>query len=68
MDERALFWIFPALGVAAIAFQLRSGRIAFGLPPGKWRVVEKEQEEGRFWLCIIAEGLLVLILIGQALA
>ena len=68
MNEHTFLRILPALVAVAMVFQLRSGRIRFYQAPKKWRLVEKESDEGLFWLFIVAEGLLVLILIGQALS
>jgi len=68
MNEHAFFWALPALVALGIAFQLRAGRIRLYRAPKAWRLVEKEKDEGRFWLFIVAEVLLVFILIGQALS
>jgi len=35
---------------------------------GRWLTMEKAENEGRFWLFIVAQVLLVIILIGQALS
>jgi len=68
VNEHAFFWTLPALVAVAIFVQLRSGTIRLYQAPKEWRFVEKEKDEGRYWLFIVAEGLLVLILIGQALS
>jgi hypothetical protein len=68
MPDHAIFWFFPALVAFSIVLQLRYGCIPLGWIPGKWQGVEKAEDEGRFWLYIVAQCLLVLILIGQALS
>jgi len=61
-------WTLPALAAAGVGLQLRYGRIPLGWTPSGWHVVERAHDEGRFWLFIVAESLLVLILVGQALS
>jgi hypothetical protein len=63
-SEQAFLWILPALVGFCVVLQLIYGRVAVG----PWRTIEKSAEEGRYWLFIVAESLLVLILIGQALS
>ncbi len=66
MSDDAFLWALPALAAVAIGFQLYAGRIPLCWTPRGWQIVEKAKDEGRFWLFIIAEMLLVLLLIGQA--
>ena len=66
MNERAFFWSLPVLVAVWVVFQLRAGRIRLYKAPKEWQLVEREKEEGRFWLFIVAEVLLFFILIGQA--
>jgi len=61
-NEHAFLWALPVLVAASVVLQLYHGRIVVGA----WRTAEKSENEGRFWLFIVAESLLVLILIGQA--
>ena len=68
MSQQAFFWILPLVVVVCILFQLGTGRIRLYMAPEEWQLVEKEKDEGRFWLFILAEVLLVFILIGQALS
>jgi len=62
-DEHAFLWALPALAAFCVVLQVIYGRVA--VEP--WRTLEKSENEGRYWLFIVAESLLVLILIGQAL-
>jgi hypothetical protein len=62
-NKDPLLWALPLLGLFVVALQLRYGRVVIS----PWRFVEKAEDEGRFWLFIVAESLLVLILVGQAL-
>ena len=68
VSEQAFLWTLPVLVAAVIGLELRYGRIPLGWTPSGWRMVERTQDEGTFRLLIIAESLLVLILIGQALS
>ena len=63
-NEHVFLWVLPALAAAAIGLQLRYGRVVVG----RWLTMEKAENEGRFWLFIVAQVLLVIILIGQALS
>ena len=67
MNEHAFLWTLPALVAVFVGLQLLYGRIVLGWTAGQWRSLEKTDNEGRFWLFIVGEGLLVLALIGQAL-
>jgi hypothetical protein len=61
-NAHAFLWVLPVLAAACVVLQVRYERVV--ITP--WRTVEKGENEGRFWLVIIAESLLVLILVGQA--
>jgi len=61
--ERAFLWALPALIALGIALQLYYGRVVVSA----WRTAEKVDNEGRFWLFIVAEAFLFFILIGQAI-
>jgi hypothetical protein len=63
-NDNYFLWALPVLGSVVVALQLGYGRVVIS----PWRVVEKAEDEGRFWLFIVAESLLVLILVGQALS
>jgi len=58
----AFLWALPALVAFCVVAQLIYGRVAVG----PWRTVDKSENEGRYWLFIVAETLLFLILLGQA--
>ena len=60
--EHAFLWALPVLVAACVGLQLYYGRVAVN----PWRTADRSENEGRFWLFIIAETALVLILIGQA--
>ena len=60
-------WILPVLAAAAIGLQLRYGRVPIGWAPNGWRIIERTQDERRFWLFIVAQILVAFILLGQAL-
>jgi hypothetical protein len=66
MNEHAFFWSLPVLVATCIVLQLRAGRIRLYKAPKEWQLVEREKDEGRFWLFVFAEVLLFFILIGQA--
>lgn len=68
MSNHVFFWLLPAFGAAFLGSQLYTGRIPLYWNPRGWVIIEKEQDEGRYWLFIIAQFLLVLILAGQALS
>ena len=68
MNEHVFFWSLPVLVAVCIVVQLRAGSIRLYKAPKEWQLVEKEKDEGRFWLFIVAEVLLVFILIGQAIS
>lgn len=68
MNEHAFLWALPVLLAAFLGLQLRYGRVVVGWSAGGWRFVDKADNEGRFWLFIGAEGLVVVLLIGQALS
>lgn len=68
MDKQAFFWALPALMALTVGLQLRYRRIVIGWTSNGWSFVEKTEDEGRFWLFIVAESAVVLILIGQALS
>jgi hypothetical protein len=61
-NEHVFLWVLPVLVAAGVVLQVHYERVVISA----WRTVEKSENEGRFWLFIVAEGLLVLILIGQA--
>ena len=63
-NEHAFLWALPAIVGFGVVLQLIYGRVAVD----PWRTVEKSENEGRYWLFIVAESLLVVILIGQALS
>ena len=68
MNEHAFLWALSALLAAFVGLQLRHGRAVLGWSAGEWRFVEKADNEGRFWLVMAAESLVVLLLIGRALS
>jgi hypothetical protein len=68
MNDDGFLWLLPALMAAVVGLQLRYGRILVGWSGGDWRFVEKVEDEGRFWLFIVGEGLVTVFLIGQALS
>jgi hypothetical protein len=61
-NEHAFLWALPVLVALGIVLQLHYKRIIVSA----WRTAEKSENEGRFWLFIFAQCLVVLILIGQA--
>jgi hypothetical protein len=61
-NELAFLWALPVLVAACVLLQLYYGRVVVSA----WRTAEKSDNEGRFWLFIVAESVLVLILVGQA--
>ncbi len=68
MNDLAFFWALPAFVALVVVLELRAGRIPLYWTARGWHIVEKEQDEGRFWLFIVAEVLLMLILISQAIS
>jgi hypothetical protein len=60
--EHAFLWALPVLVAVCVALQLYYDRVLVSA----WRTIEKRDNEGRFWLFIVAESLLFLILVGQA--
>jgi hypothetical protein len=68
MNNQAIFWIFPVLVGVAILLQLYTGRLGLMWAPKQWLGVTKDNDEGRFWLFIVAEFLLLIVLIAQALS
>lgn len=68
MNEDAFLLALSALLAAFVGLQLRHGRAVLGWSAGEWLFVEKADNEGRFWLFIAGESLVVLLLIGQALS
>ena len=63
-NENAFFWSLPVLMAVCVALQVYYGRVVIGA----WRTMERSENEGRFWLFIVAESVAVLVLIGQALS
>jgi hypothetical protein len=66
MNEKTFLWALPCLGAVVVAAQLYAGRIRLYRAPREWQRVDKTVDPGRFWLFIVAELLLIVILIGQA--
>lgn len=64
VNEQAFLWSLPLLMAFCVVLQLYYGRVV----TGAWRTMERTENEGRFWLFIIAESAAVLVLIGQALS
>lgn len=61
--EHAFLPALPALVAFCVVVQLFYGRVAVY----PWRTVDRSENEGRYWLFIVAETLLFLILVGQAI-
>ena len=64
IDKNLFLWALPVFCLVFVVAQLRYDRVAIS----PWRIIEKTEDKGRFWLFIVADSLLVLVLIGQAIS
>jgi hypothetical protein len=66
VNEQHFLWTLPALCLAVIGLELWYGRVPLGWTQSGWWVLEKKRGSGRFWLVVVAQSVVVVLLMSLA--